>query len=430
MKVISDEKLQEAIGWSPNYPKEHKAQQEILACPARDIAVCAGRGFGKSAIAAYIGLKKLLIDDQEIAIIAPTYDLTQRVFEYLERWIAKGFPDLLPGISTRTPASITNTPWRSNLYCKSTENPVGILGRRYDLTIIDEVSQIKKNIFNRYIFPTTSAGGGTFKISTPFGKNIFYEQWIEAKKNGGAFRFNSKDNPYFPIEEWDRAKELLPEDVFKQEYEAFFLDDAASVFRGVKEVVNENCLADAITGNFYTMGVDLAKHHDFTVLTVIDSNTKNVVYFDRFTKIDYPFQKKRIIATAQRYNNARIIVDSTGVGQPIKDDLEREGMFVDDFYFTGKSKKELIEKLSIFIQQGSIVIPANEVLIDELESYGYQLTDAGNIKYSAPQGGHADCVISLALAVWGLNPGKPQQQDKLKEEIKKRSNKNKPKSFI
>ena len=42
------------------------------------------------------------------------------------------------------------------------------------------------------------------------------------------------------------------------------------------------------------MGVDLAKHEDFTVLTVINRTSKKVVRFDRFKQIDYPFQKKMI----------------------------------------------------------------------------------------------------------------------------------------
>jgi len=155
------------------------------------------------------------------------------------------------------------------------------------------------------------------------------------------------------------------------------------------------------------MGWIWLNFNDFSVITVIDTATKAVVFIDRFKDIDYPFQKKRIIATAMRYNNARIVVDSTGVGQPIKDDLEREGLFIEDFHFTGKSKKELVEKLSIFIEQGIITIPNDLTLLDELTSFGYQLTDAGNIKYSAPQGLHDDCVMSLALATWQLTTEKP-----------------------
>jgi len=423
-KILNDELLQKKIGWVP-----HKNQQVIIENKSREKVICAGRGFGKSATAAYIALKYLLIPNKEIAIISPTYDLTDRVFKYLEEWIAKGVPALMGGVTSRVPASI-HTTWNTNLLCKSAENPTGILGKRYDLVIVDEASIIKRDVFNRHIYPTTSAGGKIVFISTPFGKNFFYEEWLSAKRIGGAFHFTSKDNPYVKPEEWERAKNKLPEQVFKQEYEALFLDDAAAVFRGVNRIVNEDCLTDSIQGHFYIMGVDLAKFNDFSVITVIDTATKAVVFIDRFKDIDYPFQKKRIIATAMRYNNARIVVDSTGVGQPIKDDLEREGLFIEDFHFTGKSKKELVEKLSIFIEQGIITIPNDLTLLDELTSFGYQLTDAGNIKYSAPQGLHDDCVMSLALATWQLTTEKPSEHNALKEKLKTKVKKKQIKSYI
>lgn len=41
-------------------------------------------------------------------------------------------------------------------------------------------------------------------------------------------------------------------------------------------------------------------------------------------------------------------------------------------------------------------------MINELDTYGYQMSEAGNLKYGAPEGLHDDCVSSLMIAVWGL----------------------------
>ena len=396
---VSDLKLRQKIGWVP-----HAGQEAVLASESRDIVICAGRRWGKSAYCGYRALKVLLQDNKRICIIAPTYDLAQRVFDYLIKWIAVAFPGMMAGVSMRPNPQI-RTPWGTILECKSAENPTGILGQTYDLVIVDEASRIPRTVWETYVFPTTAQGGKSIFISTPFGKNWFYEKWLDVKTTDGAFHFTTLDNPFIKKEEFERARLKLPEQVFKQEYEAQFLDDAASVFRKVREAINDGCLENPRNGHYYILGVDLGKHEDFTVLTVIDKYYKKVVYWDRFREIDYPLQKERIIATAVRYNNARIILDSTGVGQPIKDDLLHEGLLVDDFCFTGKSKPELVEKLTIFIEQKHVTIPNNNILIDELEAFGYQLTDSGNVKYSAPQGLHDDAVMSLALAVWGLNPG-------------------------
>jgi len=425
--------LKEKIGFRPS-----KNQQAILDSKARNVVICAGRRFGKSSICAFVALRTIIEADQKgkparVWIVAPTYELSQKVFAYLVLWFLKLFPQHGGSISYR-PLGGTGpqlkTPKGSEVICKSAENPTSLLGEEVDLEIVDEAPRIPKRVYQTYLFPTTASRlGRTFFIGTPFGLNWFWEEFQKAKKEGGAFQFTSRDNPYFPEGEWERAKVNLPEQVFKQEYEASFLPDAASLFRGVKEIIKDDCLKDSIVGRTYVMGVDLGKHEDFTVLTVIDKVNHNVVYWDRFRQIDYPFQKKRIKAVAQRYNNARIIIDSTAVGEPIMEDLEREGLFVDDFRFTNKSKKELIEKESIYIEQKQVWIPPEETLIDELEAFGYHLSDAGNVIYRAPQGLHDDCVISLGLAIWGLI-GKPSNLSPIQEEILKERLNKKVTSFI
>lgn len=411
---ISDAKLQAKIGWTP-----HDGQREVLAAlDKRVIVIDAGRRFGKSAICAYIALKTLLEPNKKIWIVAPTYDLSQKVFSYVAKWFAMAAPSQSKGI-TYKPVARIRTSMGSVLECKTSENPTSLLGDELDLIIMDEASRIQKNIWEMYLFPATaSRQGKAIFISTPNGKNWFYHEWLRAKSQNAAFCFPSRSNPTFRDEEWNRAKAMLPANVFSQEYEAVFLDDSSMVFRGINNIVKDNIAIDAQGGKSYIMGVDLGKHNDFSVITVIDTSTNNVVFIDRFNDLDWNIQKARVKMVAERYNNARVVMDTSGVGDPISDDLKATGLFVDDFKYTNKSKQQLIEKLAIFIEQGHLSIPNNVILIDELQSFGYNITDAGRISYGAPSGSHDDCVNSLALAVWFLNPiGK--RPTLLKEELRK-----------
>lgn len=421
--MINEKELQKKIGWSP-FPE----QQEVLQNPEREVVLCAGRRFGKSALCAYKVLTALLTREKEISewyktkqgprpkpikiwVVSLTYDLTQKVFEYLTVWYLNAVPTQKQGISSR-PYPQIKAPFGSWVQCKSAENPHTLLGEELDLLIVDEAARFPRHVYETYLYPATSSRQGqTVFISTPFGQNWFYERFMI---NSG-YRFESRVNPHFPEEEWENARKVLPEQVFNQEYRASFLPDAAAVFRGVDEIIKDDVLEEPLPGKWYVMGVDIAKHEDFTVVTVVDRSTKKVVHFDRFNKIDYGFQKQRIKERARWYNNAKIIVDSSSVGEPIKDDLERDGMFVEDISFNRKNKRQIIEKLSIFIEQKYVYIPPIQILIDELKSFGYKLTDSGNVQYSAPQGMHDDCVISLGLAVWGLNSG-PGEKEKTKVE--------------
>ncbi len=67
------------------------------------------------------------------------------------------------------------------------------------------------------------------------------------------------------------------------------------------------------------------------------------------------------------------------------------------YKFTSTSKQQLMEGLSVAIQQGTIKFP-DGVLVRELESFEYEYTRSG-IRYTAPEGLHDDCVCALALAV-------------------------------
>ena len=424
--MIIDKKLQEKIKWFP-----HKYQEEILKSSGGEIVVCAGRRFGKSALCGYIIVKFFLETLQEIKegkkdsckiwIVAPTYDLTSKVFEYVLKFLLaykKGFGQFVSGGTGRPyMLKVSESIW---IQCKSTTEPMSLLGEELDLEIIDEAARIPERIFQQYIYPTTIAKSRNCKvyvISTPKGNNWFKKLFLRNKEKGNAFRFTTLDGVETDEVKLEELKKTYPELIFRQEFMAEFVDDAGTVFKDVDKLIG-NTLEDSKPNHYYTMGVDLGTVNDYTVCTVIDRDTNKVVHIDRFKGIDYPLQKQHIIAKASRYN-ARVIIDATGVGKPIYEDLRNDGVFVEDFTFSGKSKEELIGKLIVFVNEKYIQIPDYEPLIDELKSFQFQLyNERGDllkyIRYEAPKGFHDDCVMSLALAVWGLS-GRPLQEDAIDE---------------
>ena len=414
--MISDALLQEAIRWKP-----HKNQEEILKCVEREVVIAAGRRFGKSALCAYIALKMLLEPNKKIWIVAPTYDLTGKVFEYVVKWFSKVAPSQREGISYR-PYPKIRTAQGSVLECRSTENPTGLLGEEVDLEIVDEAARIPRYVYDTYLYPVTSSRKGRMiSISTPFGMDHFYEKWLHAKEKGAAFQFSSKDGVSVDDEEWALMQARLPSQVFKQEYMALFQEDAAGVFRNVRGIVADQCLEAPRADRRYVMGVDLGRVNDFSVLTVIDTFTHKVVAWERFKDLDYFLQTLRIKGLAQKYNKAKIIIDSSNVGQAVVEQLKRAGVEnIEDFKFSNKSKKELVEKLSLFIDNRGITIPNEPILTDELAAFSYEITDAKNVTYNAPQGKHDDCVISLALAVWGLSTYKKENPAVLRKPQRKK----------
>ena len=90
-----------------------------------------------------------------------------------------------------------------------------------------------------------------------------------------------------------------------------------------------------------------------------------------------------------------VIIDSTGVGDAITEDLQKDFNSMTGFKYTSNSKQQLMEGLAAAIQQGEITFPEGAIK-DELEIFEYVYTATG-VRYNAPQGFHDDCVNALAL---------------------------------
>jgi hypothetical protein len=156
------------------------------------------------------------------------------------------------------------------------------------------------------------------------------------------------------------------------------------------------------------IGCDVAKHTDWTVLIAMDAETGRCFAMERFNHLDWPIQKERILAFARKYRG-RLILDATGIGDPIFDDLKRVYADIEGFKLTSGSKTALVQRLIVAIEQRRVQWPAASdqlsvngeqwgVLTAEMKRYEYEILPSGTITYSAPAGYHDDCVMALALA--------------------------------
>lgn len=146
------------------------------------------------------------------------------------------------------------------------------------------------------------------------------------------------------------------------------------------------------------LGCDLARLRDYTTIVALNS-LRQVVEIQRFNRVDWVTQVRRITELYQRLNARRICVDSTGVGDPVAELLWRSRLVVDPVKITAQSKAELIDGLSIALDRNEVKIPRDEQLVAEL--WDFQATEraSGVDRLEAPEGKHDDLVMGLALAV-------------------------------
>jgi phage FluMu gp28-like protein len=369
------------IGLSLHNP--HPAQKQVLDCDSRFIVMMAGRRFGKSLISQTISIDTA-VNKKRVAYITPTYQLGKIFF--------KEIVDLLPiEIYSKNESDLViNFITGGSIRFFTGERLDNLRGLKFHLAVIDEASFIPnlEDGWLNSIRPTlTDYKGKAIFLSTPRGKNYFYSLYSKAEPNWQSFKFTTYDNPYIDAQEIDDARKQLPEVVFEQEYMANPAENAANPF-GTQFI--RNCITPVSTMPVVAFGIDLAKSVDWTVIVGLDEDG-NVAYFDRF-QMDWHNTKQNII----RLPKCPILVDSTGVGDPILEDLQREGVNIQGLKFTSSSKQQLMEGLQAAIHQGKIGYPEG-IISQELEIFEYQYTATG-VKYSAPSGYHDDAVMALALA--------------------------------
>jgi hypothetical protein len=365
-------------------PEPHINQDRILESEARFIVVMCGRRFGKSELS-QIKIITEALQGKQIAYITPTYSLAKVFFNRLIQ--------SLPFLNNKSDLKLS-FPNGGSVEFFTGERLDNLRGRKFHWVIIDEASfipDLEQGWLNSIRPTLTDFKGKALFLSTPRGKNYFYSLFMKDEPGWESFKFTTYDNPYIDKNEIDEARTQLPEAVFEQEYMANPMENAANPF-GSSHI--RNCIAPLSTREIVCFGIDLAKSTDFTAIIGLDSYGY-VAYFDRF-QMDWNSTKQSILQLPKK----PMLIDSTGVGDPIVEDLQREGRHIMGLKFTSVSKQQLMLGLQTAIQGRKIGFPDGQI-VRELEVFEYQYSATG-VKYSAPSGFHDDCVMALALAYQNL----------------------------
>ena len=285
---------------------------------------------------------------------------------------------------------------------KTAEKPDNLFGDDVYAAVFDEFTRAREEAWFALRSTLTSTGGKCKFIGNTKGKgNWGYKMGVKAKngmKDYEYFKITAydaadegmltKDGRPF-IEEIEEARRDLPDYVFNELYLAEANENAANPF-GTEHI--NKCTKELSKQPTEYYGIDLAKSVDWTVIIGMDKQG-DTTEVHRFQK-DWLQTKETIITVCHK--NKPIVIDSTGVGDAIVEDLQKHFNSMHGFKYTSTSKQQLMESLASSIHKGEISFPSGAVK-DELEIFEYVFTSTG-VKYSAPQGFHDDCVNALALA--------------------------------
>lgn len=292
----------------------------------------------------------------------------------------------------------------SVIWFKSGEKPDNLYGEDVYGSVIDEASRLRKESWEAIRSTLTKTRGKVRIIGNVKGRgNWFYKLARKAEGNEPGYCY-TKITAYDAVAggvldhaEIEQAKADLDEDTFKQLYLAEPADDEGNPF-GYTHIAactmkdERGRASDAISENAPVVyGVDLAKTMNWSVIIGLDRQCV-VAGFDRF-RLPWAETKKRIL---ENVGHQYTLIDSTGVGDPIVEELSARRHTIEGFKFTAPSKQMLMEALKLAIQQHIIRFPKGPI-VAELENFEYSVMRTGT-RYCAPDGYNDDCVMALALA--------------------------------
>lgn len=330
--------------------------------------------------------------------VAPVYSQAEIAYRRMKR----GLPRELyrPNDSDKWIELANST----RIWFKTAEKPDNLYGEDVYACVIDEASRCREEAWEAIRSTITATRGPVRIIGNVKGRKNWAYRMARKAESGESGMHYARITAYDAVnagvleaDEIEAAKRELPEAVFRELYLAEPSDDEGNPF-GIKAI--RDCIAPLSSGEPKAWGWDLAKSVDWTAGIALD-NDRAACRFERFQK---PWQET--IETIRRETAGKPgLVDSTGVGDPIVEALQRNGgNNFEGFKFSSSSKQQLMEGLSVAIQRQDVRFPAGTI-VSELEAFEYVYSRAG-VKYSAPEGMHDDCVMALALAV--AKAGRPQ----------------------
>jgi hypothetical protein len=389
------------LGWTP-----HDGQRRWLTAPQRttQVLVC-GRRWGKSEASAVQALHHAVTQpNSRQCVVSITLDQARLSWDVACMFCQR--EPLLRALVDR----IKETPFPTLRFKHGSEimvrtaarDGIYLRGHRFDRVIVDEADYLSERLIDDVIRMTLAdVGGQLVLISTPRARRGLVYRELQRGLAGDPSVYAQTgptwDNPHVNHAYIQSLRDRMTAAAWQREVEGIYADDDAAVFgwQHIQAAYDEATwtLPEApVVGRRYVAGWDLAKHDDMTVCCLLDATQTpyRLVHFERFQRQPWPFVAARIRDVHQRYRCHQTLIDATGVGDAVLDEVRDVAQ---GFVFTHRSKIDLLTGLQLALEKRQLRVPFVRELVDELQAYAW---DDAKLQ--------TDCVMALALAVWAAGP--------------------------
>ena len=296
------------------------------------------------------------------------------------------------------------------------DNPDAMRGVRLDGAVMDEVAQMKPEVWDEIVQPALSdRKGWTWFIGTPKGINVFSGLFFaaEGKADWARARYTVYDTDALDPNEVERLRTSMSDMAWSREYLCDFSAAGDDQLMSLTDVETAGRREHAVGSNDYApriLGVDPARFGD----------DRSVIYPRQglialpplvFRGIDNMTLAGHIARKIEQWTPDAVFIDS-GAGGGVIDRLRQLGHDVTEVNFGGKpsdirylnKRAEMWFEMAEWIRAGG-AIPNDNTLKLELATPSYkfdaanriQLESKDDIKKRLPDAGSPDLADALAL---------------------------------
>jgi len=395
----------EVEGFTP-HADQSKKLDIILNGTQKYISLITGRQWGKSVVGENLLLKWALENADAVCMwVSPVYSQAKKVFTELVAALGD------TGLTTDTNKSELFIKFINGtiIYFRSGERPDTLRGYTLDYLIIDEAAFIKDEVWNQVLKQTVLVRGKkVLFLSTPKGKNWLYNIYVRGLNTDEptyiSLHGTSYDTPYITEVELLEAKLSLPDNIYRQEILAEFIDDGGEVFNNLNQVCGLTHYPNYDVNEKYYAGLDFGRQNDYTVLCVLNSQGKMVDFY-RARQKSWDIIISEVLVLLRKYK-PQIYAEVNSIGDVLFETLKKQYAIIQPFITNQDTKQNMIEDLIMGINEDKLELPnqtLNNDLYNELSQFTYEYSPKSRkVRYGAPSGFHDDCVISLALSFQAL----------------------------
>ena len=352
------------------------------------VLVC-HRRFGKSFFAinalihAALAFKR---GDGRFAYIAPYYKQSKQVaWDYF-----KQFCGVIPDIEFNEAELRIDFPNGSRIRLYGGDNPDALRGIYLDGVVLDEVADMRPNVWGEVIRPTLAdRQGWAIFIGTPKGIDLFYEIYQKALQSPDWYArvLRADETGIIPDDELASARAEMTEQQYAQEFLCDFTASTGDTLIPITlavEASQRHILDINVKGAVKVLGVDVARYGDdrSVIFPVQGLKAYDPIVFSEISNVDLA---RQVIEKIRTFEPDYVRIDA-GRGEGVIDYIRSHGHKCTEVNFGGmpasayyaNARAEMWDGMKKWLQAGGC-IPNVPELISELAAPLYSFTTANKL---------------------------------------------------